>query len=1167
MIGSTVSRYRILERLGGGGMGVVYKAEDLKLGRPVALKFLAAQRGENEADRRRFLREARAASALDHSGICTIYEIDESDDGRLFIAMAFCEGETLKRHIARGPLPPDEAVDLAVQVAAGLARAHERGIVHRDVKPANLMVTPGGQVRIVDFGIAHLEGQTRLTRPGAAVGTAAYMAPEVFRSEPVDARSDIWSLGVVIYEMLTGEVPFQGEHDGAVIDAILRSDPPPLETVRPGLPPALQRVIDRCLAKPSHDRYTDMEELRRDLLAIQQADATVVEVRSPGSRGTTQPKVASGSAAQLGGRVVGHYQVLEQLGGGGMGVVYRAEDTRLERLVALKFLPSEISRDPEVKARFFQEARVASALDHPNVCTIHEVGEAEDGRLYLAMACYDGETLRTRLKRGPLGIDEAVEIALQIARGLAKAHRQGIVHRDIKPANLMITSDEVVKILDFGLAKLIGAAALTRSGTSLGTPAYMSPEQARTDDVDARTDIWALGVVLYEMLSGRRPFRGERDQAILYSLLHEEPEPLSRLRPEVPPDLEAIVRRMMEKDPDRRPATMAEVVADLQAFRGPVSGPVTRSLRARPPRRPWARPALAGGLALALAAGGFLAYRLGGGGGESEPLPNEIRKLTDLGGSESSPSFSPQGDTFVYTKANGADVDIYYQRVDGGTPFAIGHSDFADTQPAYSPDGRQIAFRSERNDGGNNGGIFLMGATGESPRRLSKEGFNPAWSPDGKEIVFATGPGDTPASRSDLSHLVRIDVATGEMHPLETGTDAVQPSWSPNGLRIAYWGLLKSQRVIWTIPAEGGEPVRVTADDDTSLNWDPVWSPQGHYLYFASDRNGGMNLWRVRIDERSGRVLGEPESVTKSTQPVSLMSLDKRGRILFATQDRESNLFRGELDSVQKKVLDLVPLTATSDEVRSGDFSPDDREIVFDTSGVQEDLSVLQADGKRRQLTDDPAKDRFPRWSPDGKRILFYTDRTPKRQYEAWTIRPDGSDLQPVARAAGPLYASVWSPRGDRIASNVDFKETVLFDLTQPLERRLPQPLPVRSGPAPRFGPSSWSPDGRWLAGQTGEPGIVVYSFPEQRYERLTQSGESPVWLGDSRTLLFLQDGKIFGLDAVTKRTWEVLAPPANYRFTLISPGRRGLEFCVVRAKNEGDIHMLDFKPEAPAGR
>ena len=277
------------------------------------------------------------------------------------------------------------------------------------------------------------------------------------------------------------------------------------------------------------------------------------------------------------GRVISHYRILGPLGGGGMGVVYKAQDLSLERVVALKFLPPELSRDPDAKTRFLQEARAASTLDHPNICTIHEVGETDEGQLYLAMACYDGETLKQRLQRGPLPIDEALETAQQIARGLVKAHRSGIVHRDIKPANLMITADEIVKILDFGIAKLAGAAGLTRIGSSLGTPGYMSPEQARGEEVDHRTDVWSLGAVLYEMVTGRRPFRGEHDQAVLYALFNLEPDPVEQLRPDAPPELVRIIGRMLTKDPDRRYLTAGEALADLRALYGPVTGTGTRT--------------------------------------------------------------------------------------------------------------------------------------------------------------------------------------------------------------------------------------------------------------------------------------------------------------------------------------------------------------------------------------------------------------------------------------------------------------------------------------------------------------------------------------------------------------------------------------------------------------
>jgi len=261
---------------------------------------------------------------------------------------------------------------------------------------------------------------------------------------------------------------------------------------------------------------------------------------------------------------VDHYRIFEPLGGGGMGIVYRAEDTRLGRTVALKFLPPELNRDPVAKARFLQEARTASALDHPNICTIYDVGETADARLYLSMPCYDGETLREHIERGPLPLDDAMDIAWQAARGLAKAHRHGIVHRDIKPANLMVTADGVVKILDFGIAKLAGAAGLTRTGLPLGTPAYMAPEQMKGDDVDARTDLWSLGVVLYEMLTGRRPFPGDHEVVVRHGILNVQPEPVSKLRPELPRELDSILAGLLAKEPKDRYATAESLLHDLR---------------------------------------------------------------------------------------------------------------------------------------------------------------------------------------------------------------------------------------------------------------------------------------------------------------------------------------------------------------------------------------------------------------------------------------------------------------------------------------------------------------------------------------------------------------------------------------------------------------------------
>jgi serine/threonine protein kinase/lipoprotein NlpI len=264
------------------------------------------------------------------------------------------------------------------------------------------------------------------------------------------------------------------------------------------------------------------------------------------------------------GKLISHYKVIEKLGSGGMGVVYKADDTRLKRTVALKFLPPELTRDKDAKKRFMHEAQAASALDHPNICTVYDIAETEDGHMYLAMAFYEGETLEERIGQTPLNLDDAVDIASQIARGLEKAHDTDIVHQDIKTANIFVTKDGLVKILDFGIAKLSGRTKLTKENTTLGTVSYMSPEQARGDDMDQRSDIWSLGVVFYEMITGQRPFKGDYDQSVMYAIMNENPEPVTGLRTGVPVELEKMILKCLEKDPSDRYQHINELLVDLR---------------------------------------------------------------------------------------------------------------------------------------------------------------------------------------------------------------------------------------------------------------------------------------------------------------------------------------------------------------------------------------------------------------------------------------------------------------------------------------------------------------------------------------------------------------------------------------------------------------------------
>ncbi|HEX5719343.1 MAG TPA: protein kinase [Thermoanaerobaculia bacterium] len=866
-VGASVSHFRLLEWLGRGERGFdVYKAQDLDLGRPVALKLFVSDRPLRGEERRLLRREAEVVAALRHPNLCPVHEVGETREGVLFISMACCEGESLAERIARGPLDFQVAAELAAQVADGLACVHEAGIVHRTLKPTDVLVSGNGRVWITDFGLGWLDERTLVSGAGGAEMPSRYRSPEQVRGADADARSDVWGLGAILYEMVTGRPAFpEGPLWGAISGAAPPAPPVPIAELCEGVPPGLQAVVTRALAFRPADRYSSVREMRSDLLGVLRT-------------GNVQTLEAQ--------RDFGPYRIGELLGGGGMGVVYKAEDRRLGRSVAIKLLPPDLTRDPAAKARFLQEARAASTLDHPNLCTVYEVGEAGMSQLFIAMPCYDGETLRRKIDaNGPLPVAEALDIALQVLKGLAKAHRHGIVHRDVKPANLMITADGVVKILDFGIAKLAGVAAgLTQTGARIGTPAYMSPEQSRGEEVDARTDLWSLGVVLYEMLTGVRP-ACEANAANIAK--PAEPAPLRHLRPDAPSEVEGILRRLLARDRQQRYASAEAALSDVRVLLGTAaSGTSTATGElvpvARRALRLWAGAALTL-VVLAIAAGYWLRWD---GEERSSALFATYSRITDQEGRELFPSLSPDGNFFAYAKVSGGSSDIHLQRIGGGNPINLTpDTPWEDTQPAFSPDGELIAFRSGR-DGG---GLFVMGATGESVRRLTDFGFNPSWSPDGKRIVFATAEISHPAARSSVSQLWIVDLDTGGLRRV-VEEDAAQPSWSPDGSRIAYWGVpvRGGKPAISTASASGGEPVRAIVD--ASLMWNPVWSADGAHLYFASDRSGSMNLWRLRIDEASGRVRGEPRPVTTPSPWSAMLSPSRDGsRILYVSETGEKS--------------------------------------------------------------------------------------------------------------------------------------------------------------------------------------------------------------------------------------------------------------------------------------
>ncbi len=533
-------------------------------------------------------------------------------------------------------------------------------------------------------------------------------------------------------------------------------------------------------------------------------------------------------------------------------------------------------------------------------------------------------------------------------------------------------------------------------------------------------------------------------------------------------------------------------------------------------------------------------------------------RLTNQAGIESSVNLAPDGKGFIYASRASGNWDIYWQRVGGRNTVNLTKDSAADEiQPAYSPDGNYIAFRSERAPAG----IYVMEATSENVRRVSDVGFDPAWSPDGKELVVSTDFFTDPGKRRSIpSQLWIINVATGAKRLLANG-DAVQARWSPGGKRIAYWSLKQGsgQRDIWTIPAVGGAATRVTNDE--ALDWNPVWSPDGRYLYFASDRSGSMNFWRVVLDETSGELLGTPETVVTPSVYSQHLSFSHDGKRMAYVQKSETrNLQRVAFDPLTGRTTgEAQPVTQGANYVTEPDLSPNEEWFTCSSQGEkQEDILLLKRDGtEQRQLTNDAFRDRSPRWSPDGQRIAFYSDRSGR--FEVWAINFDGTGLQQVTYTTGPSTVyPIWSPDGKMLFKQ-RASQPFLFEVNRPWTEQTPQKLPTIEGLGEDFWASSWSPDGRKVAGTWVFSRINylhVYDFETRTYENLKVRAGRPVWLSDNSRLLYERDGGIHLLETQTKKSREVLSAGPDTLIT-VCPTRDARMLYYTVQKTESDVWLL----------
>jgi serine/threonine protein kinase len=834
------------------------------------------------------------------------------------------------------------------------------------------------------------------------------------------------------------------------------------------------------------------------------------------------------------GQTISHYKILEKLGEGGMGVVYKAEDTKLDRLVALKFLPAHLAASEQDKARFIQEAKAASAINHPNICTIFSIDE-HDGKMFIVMEFVDGQTLRE--KKNSINFKQAIDIGIQIADGLAAAHEKGIVHRDIKPENIMIRKDGIAQIMDFGLAKLRSSGSkitrLTKEGSTVGTAGYMSPEQVQGQDTDHRSDIFSYGVLLYELLTGQLPFKGVHETALAYEIVNVDPAPMSSVKPEIDPSLDAIVLECLEKDPRERNQSIAQISLDLKRHR-------RESSRQKMSRITATRPAI---------------------------YPSSIQPGERLQQDQSEHSHHTQstnkliwivtGVSFIgmvafallYFKQSPPDVQSVWSYLlpPEKFSFATQSGGAGEGLMELSPNGKMMVFVASDSVGKTR--LMVRAFNGLSTRDLpATEGASyPFWSPDNRNIGFF-----------QAGKLKKIEASGGPPITICDAADARGGTWNQDGVIIFAPTAIDP---LYQVSAAGGTPSPITKLDSTrherTHRW-PYFLPDGkHFLYFSRSSFGGVEreedaLMVTDLDGKlSKRLMSAKGNVsfasgsliylrekTLMAQPFDVKSLELSGegtpiaepveydlgynRAVFSVSQNGILVYQssGTQAGYQLQWFDrsgkMVGSIAEPGDYGYVSLSPDGRTIAFDMyDGQSRNRDIWLYDLTRKlktRFTFDPSVDEAPVWSPDGSRLVFHSDR--KGHYDLYQKTTSGAGVEEVLfESSHPKTPSSWSSDGKYILF-VEFGEKTKSDLwILPLEGDKKPFIFLQTDFDEYTG--VFSPDTRWIAYLSNESGsFELYIRPFMGMDGKIVANQTRKWqvssngISNASWIQWSKDGK-----------------------------------------------------------